>query len=258
MVVDSSIREYIGVPVYHSFGLGRCRAVAAVGGRAYIPQNGFDLKEIKTMLDEDRINALSAVPSLLRIVLDNTALFESVAHKVKWIEIGSQYMSAGEKQRLRDLFSEANIVQHYGLTEASRTSLALGILDQNDIVPLLDSDGYFETSDLADIQDGYLYFKGRADDVINCSGVKFDPANIEAELNRGYEFDEHVYIARIPDEYRGDGVLVNILQGSKRDVSYTLIALNHSRALRTVIRLNRFFVKYLMLNILMRKVALML
>ena len=29
MEVTADIREYIGVPVYHSFGFGRCRAVAA-------------------------------------------------------------------------------------------------------------------------------------------------------------------------------------------------------------------------------------
>ena len=31
MGLDASIREYVGVPIHHSFGLGRCRAVAAVG-----------------------------------------------------------------------------------------------------------------------------------------------------------------------------------------------------------------------------------
>jgi len=37
MQVDDSISEYIGVPVYHSFGFGRCRAVASAGGRFFIP-----------------------------------------------------------------------------------------------------------------------------------------------------------------------------------------------------------------------------
>jgi len=256
MEVDDTICEYIGVPVYHSFGLGRCRAVSAAGGKAFIPENGFDLKEIVGMLADGQVNALSAVPSLLRILLDSADLFVGVADKLMWIEIGSQYMSADEKRRLRDLFPKAKIVQHYGLTEASRTSLlridqvegkylesvgvvdpdihlqiseegrlsikgphvALGLLSDNEITPLANDEGYFETSDLAAIDDGYLYFKGRADDVINCGGVKFDPANIEAELNRGYEESQHVYISRIPDEYRGDGILLNLLDSTQRPI----------------------------------------
>ena len=255
MEIDSSIKEYIGVPVYHSFGLGRCRAVAAVGGKAYIPAKGFDLSEIKTMLANDEINAISAVPSLWRIVLDNAALFDDVADKVKWIEIGSQYMSAEEKRHLRGLFSKANIVQHYGLTEASRTALlrvdtvpderlesvgivgeeiqlalsdqgqlsikgphvAMGKVVNGQITPISNDSGWFLSSDLCAIEDNYLYFKGRADDVINCGGVKFDPANIESELNKGFAKADHVYLSKIPDDYRGDGVLLNVMANSTRE-----------------------------------------
>ena len=74
MEVDDSIREYVGIPVYHSFGLGRCRAVSAAGGRAFIPKRGFDINEIKKMLERNEINAISAVPSLWRVLLDNSML----------------------------------------------------------------------------------------------------------------------------------------------------------------------------------------
>ena len=36
MEPDESIREYIGVPVTYSFGLGRVRAVSAAGGRFFV------------------------------------------------------------------------------------------------------------------------------------------------------------------------------------------------------------------------------
>jgi acyl-CoA synthetase (AMP-forming)/AMP-acid ligase II len=264
MDVDSTIKEYIGIPVYHSFGLGRCRAVAAAGGKAFIPAKGFDLNEIKTMLEADEINAISAVPSLWRILLDNHSLFVDVAHKVKWIEIGSQFMSADEKKQLSKLFHAAKIVQHYGLTEASRTTLlridqstdeqlesvgvpsdstqlkispdgvlaikgehvALGRIEEGEIISLTDDDGWFYTSDLCEINDHYLYFKGRADDVINCGGVKFDPASIESELNKGCEQEDYIYLSRIPDAYRGDGVLVTLSESSSRDKDEILSAVD--------------------------------
>jgi long-chain acyl-CoA synthetase len=44
-------------------------------------------------------------------------------------------------------------------------------------------DGWFYPGDLAAIDErGYFHFKGRADDVINCQGVKFYPVEVEKAL----------------------------------------------------------------------------
>jgi acyl-CoA synthetase (AMP-forming)/AMP-acid ligase II len=69
MKVDETISEYLGIPVTYSFGLGRCRAVAAAGGRCFIPENGFNPAELARMLSADEINAISAVPTLWRTLL---------------------------------------------------------------------------------------------------------------------------------------------------------------------------------------------
>ena len=122
MLVDCSIREYVGVPVYYAFGFGRCRAVSAVGGQCFIPQNGFDVAEISRMLRNDEINSISAVPSLIRILLKNKASIGKSGLKLKWMEIGSQYLDCYEKEELKKLFPNAKIIFNYGLTEASRTT----------------------------------------------------------------------------------------------------------------------------------------
>ena len=123
MEITAEIREYIGVPVHHSFGYARTRVVLDAGGACYIPPAGFDLGEIRRMLRAGEINAISAVPSLWRIFLDGLDLFGAELEAVRWVEIGSQYMSAEEKAALRQALPRARIVQHYGLTEASRTTL---------------------------------------------------------------------------------------------------------------------------------------
>ncbi len=224
MRLDQSVREYIGAPVNFSFGLGRCRAIALAGGKGYLPPNGFDPIEISKMLAGNEINALSAVPTLWRIILDNKKYFEGIGSNLRWIEIGSQYMSSDEKIALRNLFPNAKIVQHYGLTEASRTTF-LDISDENDalesvgkpsnnieiklnaenkicikgphlcsgvvidgeVKSLADKDGWFETSDFGEIVNGYLYYKGRADDVINCGGIKVSPDILEREMRQSLE-----------------------------------------------------------------------
>jgi len=221
MAITPEIREYVGVPVYHSFGYARCRIVLNAGGKAYIPPAGFDLAEIRRMLEAGEINAISAVPSLWRIFLGALDRFGDELAKVRWVEIGSQYMSADEKAALRRALPNARIVQHYGLTEASRATLqaihaapeaalgsvgraegdtqvrigangrieisgphvALGILDGDAWHPL-GKGAWLETSDVGRIEDGLLYYEGRGDDVINCGGIKLSPDLIEAAVRQ--------------------------------------------------------------------------
>lgn len=248
MELDSEIREYVGVPVYHSFGFGRCRAVASVGGRAYIPERGFNPVELNEMLIRGKVNAFSAVPSLLRILLQSGAITAEAAEHVRWLEIGSQYMSRYEKEQVSSLFPQAVIVQHYGLTEASRTTFlnlratSPGLLDtvgrtngQVEIridpderiqirgphvashllqggqrVALGDSEGWLTTNDRGRLRDGHLEYLGRVDDMINCGGLKLPPEALEASVRGalGAAFD--LAITRIPDPELGEGILIAV------------------------------------------------
>ncbi|MCW8889144.1 MAG: long-chain fatty acid--CoA ligase, partial [Sedimenticola sp.] len=110
MSIDSTIREYIGIPIYHSFGFGRVRACLSSGGQIYIPPSGFNPIEIKELLKNNKINAVSAVPTLWRVLLNDPRLIGEQGKKVKWIEIGSQYMSMEEKEKMKNIFPNAMIV----------------------------------------------------------------------------------------------------------------------------------------------------
>ena len=254
MSVDGGIREYIGVPVTYSFGLARVRAASAAGGEFFLPQNGFAPSEIAQMLKRGDINAVSAVPTLWRILMQNADLFGPERAALRWIEIGSQLMTRAEKEALKGLFPNAVIVQHYGLTEASRTTF-LGIHDTegealssvgkaispvevktdfagrimirgphvadfeitaNGPVRITDADGWLTTNDAGSIRNGYLQFDGRLDDLINCGGVKINPDMLERDLTAtlGAGADE-IAVARLPDPMRGDGLLVALRAHSK-------------------------------------------
>jgi non-ribosomal peptide synthetase component E (peptide arylation enzyme) len=255
MHLDSTIREYVGVPVYYSFGFGRCRAIMSAGGRGYIPESGFNPSEIAALLERGEINAISAVPSLWRVLMSAGTVSPKLAAKVKWIEIGSQYMSREEKESLRALYSNAVIVQHYGLTEASRStfleiqrtsgehlesvgracgSVELKITESGRIAirgPHVtdrvtsggitsdprDAEGWLETNDLGELRDGYLHYLGRADDVINCGGLKLPPEVLEAKVSQILGVSGAFAICRSVDRLRGDGILIAVtpeVQGS--------------------------------------------
>jgi len=246
MELDASICEYVGVPVNYSFGLGRFRAISAVGGRAFLPEFGFNPTEIRDMLLTGEINSISAVPTLWRVLLKMKSIFGHESLNLKWIEIGSQYMSRGEKEELKILFPNAIIVQHYGLTEASRTTflridqetgerlesvgtgdgnteieisdsgcicirgshVASQLLKQGEYASNVDEFGWFATNDLGKIEDGYLYYQGRADDLINCAGIKLSPDALEQDLRGCLKIKEDIVVAAYDDDLVGSGVLV--------------------------------------------------
>lgn len=248
MQVDASIREYVGVPVTFSFGAGRVRAVAAAGGCSFLPENGFNVIELRDMLERGEVNAVSAVPSLWRMVLAQPEVLRAVGERVRWIEIGSQYMSRAEKEQMKQLFPNAVIAQHYGLTEASRSTIllvsresgprlesvgqalgqvgvrtssegrvqirgphvALGQIVGHRIEPLTDDSGWLTTSDLGRIEEGYLYYQGRADDLINCGGVKVDPEALQQQVLASLRVSAGIGVCRIPDPNRGDGFFVAV------------------------------------------------
>ena len=256
MKVDASIREYVGIPVTYSFGFGRCRAVAAAGGRCYIPEKGFNPAELARMLAADEINAISAVPTLWRTLLVQPEIIGPLGKKVKWIEIGSQYMSRAEKEKMKALFPNAVIVQHYGLTEASRTTflnisetegdwlesvgqpvgdvevkispegrimirgphVAMGQIIGDEIKQLVDADGWYTTGDFGRLENNYLYYEGRADDLINCGGVKVNPDLLQERINRRLNVENRIAVSRVDDELRGDGFFVAVESGSGIDL----------------------------------------
>lgn len=251
MELTAEVREYVGVPVGYSFGIGRIRAISAVGGQSYLPRRGFDPNEFARMLASGEVNALSAVPTLLRVLLQTPAVIGDLGLHLRWMEIGSQYMSADEKRGIREMFPNARIVQHYGLTEASRTTF-LHISDVADdqlesvgrpvgateveisssgririrgphvapwrigtegLVDLRDAEGWLQTNDMGHLQDGFLYYDGRADDLINCGGMKINPDLLESRIAARLGISGKVVAAKVPDSLRGEGVLVSMEAG---------------------------------------------
>lgn len=248
MRMTQDIREYVGVPATFSFGMARYRAISAVGGRAYLPARGFDLLEFSRMLASGEVNALSAVPTLLRVLLAAPEVIGEAGRQLRWMEIGSQHMTADEKRSIKALFPNARIVQHYGLTEASRstflvisdapmdalesvgrpvgrTEVKLGLdgrimirgphvatsrIDASGTHDLLDPDGWLVTNDLGRFRDVNLYFEGRADDLINCGGLKVVPDQLEDRIRSRLSTGAQIAVAKVPDAERGEGVLVAV------------------------------------------------
>lgn len=114
--------ELLALPISHSFGLGRIRCVLSAGG-AIVLTNGFtNIKGFFRMIEELSVTGLAFVPSAWAYIKKMSAnRMGDYAHQLKYIEIGSEYMSVADKMQLSELLPHTRICMHYGLTEASRS-----------------------------------------------------------------------------------------------------------------------------------------
>jgi long-chain acyl-CoA synthetase len=114
--------ELLALPISHSFGLGSIRCVLSAGG-AIILTNGFtNIKGFFRLIEELHVTGLAFVPSAWAYIKKMSAnRISDFTHQLKYIEIGSEFMSVADKQQLIELLPQTRICMHYGLTEASRS-----------------------------------------------------------------------------------------------------------------------------------------
>jgi acetyl-CoA synthetase len=80
-------------------------------------------------------------------------------------------------------------------------------------------DGWLHTGDYAyKDDDGYFYFKGREDDIINSSGYRIGPSEVEDCILSHSEVDM-VAVVGVPDKIRGQIIKAFIIPKNKNNVS---------------------------------------
>lgn len=123
MRIDDSIREYVSIPLTHSFGLGRARAVLSMGGTLVLSDGLLNPALMMKSMKEHACNALSAVPAGIGMFMGRMeSLLKQVGAQINIIELGSAAMPPDTKLKLLEIFPNARICMHYGLTEASRSA----------------------------------------------------------------------------------------------------------------------------------------
>lgn len=115
-------REVLGLPLSHSFGLGRLRCSLVKGATLILVGNFANLKIFFGAMEKYKATGFGMVPAVWEYITklsgNRIAQFASDLH---YIEIGSAPMSIEAKQQLIKLFPNTRICMHYGLTEASRS-----------------------------------------------------------------------------------------------------------------------------------------
>jgi long-chain acyl-CoA synthetase len=121
--IGSETREYVAVPLYHSFGLGRARGVLAAGGTLVLGDGPLNPAAMIQTIERQRCNALSTVPAGLAMFSGKMeSMLRRIGPQIDVIELGSAFMSPPQKAALLEIFPRARVCMHYGLTEASRST----------------------------------------------------------------------------------------------------------------------------------------
>ena len=115
--------ELLALPVSHSFGLGRVKCVLTKGGTLVMLGTFASMKKFFGNLEKHHCTGFGMVPASWGYIKKMSGQkIGQFAEQLKYIEIGSSFMSKEDKQLLMQLLPNTRICMHYGSTEASRSA----------------------------------------------------------------------------------------------------------------------------------------
>lgn len=126
----SSVCEYISpgnsvlsaLPIFHVFGLALCTHTCLVSGMKCIIVPQLNTKKINKELKKYKPNVYPAVPSLLKMSINNTDPGRNAFKDIKVVVVGGDYLSPQLKGEFEDYLkahgSNAVVKVGYGLSEA--------------------------------------------------------------------------------------------------------------------------------------------
>lgn len=115
--------ELLALPVSHSFGLGRVRCVLSKGGTLVLLGTFASMKKFFGQMEQYHCTGFGMVPAGWGYIKKMSGKkIGQYADQLRYVEIGSSFMSIEDKELLCELLPNTRICMHYGLTEASRSA----------------------------------------------------------------------------------------------------------------------------------------
>lgn len=113
--------ELLGLPICHSFGMGRIRCTLLMGATIVILGNFANMRAFLKAFEQYHITGFGVVPAAWAYIRKISGIrIAKYAGQIHYIEIGSAAMPLETKKEMLKMFPNTHICMHYGLTEASR------------------------------------------------------------------------------------------------------------------------------------------
>lgn len=183
--------ELLALPLSHSFGLGRLRCVLSQGGTLVLLGTFASMKKFFGQLEKFHCTGFGMVPAGWSYIKKMSGRkIGAFADQLRYIEIGSSFMSVEDKQLLCELLPRTRICMHYGLTEASRSAFmefhsehgkldTAGKASPNVEVAIFDADGNRQPEG----KEGEVCVKGQH---VTCSYWNEAPERFQSDFYDGY------------------------------------------------------------------------
>lgn len=109
---------YYGLPLFHGAAMGGCFATLLLGGKVVLRPR-FDPSELLLLIQEERITRLPAVPPMLSAIMQIPDLEKWDLSSLRTFNTGATIIPQALKKRLLERFPWVDVVDSYGLTEAT-------------------------------------------------------------------------------------------------------------------------------------------
>lgn len=109
---------YYGLPLFHGAAMGGCFATLLLGGTVVLRPR-FDALELVRLIQEEGITRVPAVPPMLRALMEIPNLQSWDLSSLKVFNTGATIIPQALKEKLLERFPWVDVVDSYGLTEAT-------------------------------------------------------------------------------------------------------------------------------------------
>ena len=204
-------RTVVFLQLDHIGGINTLLYTLANGGTAVVSPNRTP-RAVCKVIAQHRAELLPTSPTFLNLLLLSEEYLRHDLSSLKLITYGTEPMPEATLDRLVRTFPHVKLLQTYGLSDLgilrsqSRGSDSLWVrvggegyetkivdgrlwiraesamLGYLNAPNPFDSEGFFDTGDLVDVDGEWLRFRGRQSDVINVGGNKVFPAEVESVL----------------------------------------------------------------------------
>jgi long-chain acyl-CoA synthetase len=257
------------IPYFHIYGLTCAMNAPIYSGQKIVLLPSFNSKEVLATIDSEKISNFPGVPTMYVALLHDPDLEKHSLKTIKRCLSGAAPLPV-EVQKQFDEITGGNLVEGYGLTEASPVTHAnilrpnapsrigsIGIPYPDTSVKIVNiesgervstgeigelaikgpqvmkgywknpeetsrvmKDGWLLTGDIGKIdEEGFFYIVDRKKDLIDASGFKVWPREVE-EILFAHPGVKEAAVVGVPDEYRGETVKAFVvLKGKNPAVS---------------------------------------
>jgi long-chain acyl-CoA synthetase len=191
----------------HAGGINTLLHTLFNGGVVIVPSERTP-ESVARDIEKHGVELLPATPTFLRMMLLAGAFDSGAPPSLRVVTYGTERMDQGTLDRLCDLLPSVDFRQTYGLSELgvfqvksrARNSLwmkiggkgietriidgILQIRSANRMLGYLNApspfvDGWYDTGDIVEEDDGYIRVVGRTNEIINVGGLKILPSEVE-------------------------------------------------------------------------------